>query len=183
MLIAFALLGWACAAAAGWAWWRARGRHHTTEGLLDDERQRFSELLDRLDIAHWRRNVDSGELWWSEVFRRMHGIGPQEPAARENALRHLVPDDRARVNQELEQAYQRGHGETHYRLRQPDGRITHHLLRITVTRDPASGQRIAYGINIDITERVRLEEALRQRSAYLEAIVHNLPLGPVNTTC
>ncbi|MFN3830181.1 MAG: PAS-domain containing protein [Tepidimonas ignava] len=177
MLIAFALLGWACAAAAGWAWWHAHDRQRRTQGLLDDERQRFSELLDRLDIAHWRRNLDSGELWWSAVFRRMHGIGPEEAAARENALRHLVPDDRARVNQELEQAYQRGQGETHYRLRQPDGRVTHHLLRITVTRDPASGQRIAYGINIDITERVRLEEALRQRSAYLEAIVHNLPMG------
>ncbi|MFN3957852.1 MAG: PAS domain-containing protein, partial [Tepidimonas ignava] len=121
MLIAFALLGWACAAAAGWAWWRAHDRQRRTQGLLDDERQRFSELLDRLDIAHWRRNLDSGELWWSAVFRRMHGIGPEEAAARENALRHLVPDDRARVNQELEQAYQRGQGETHYRLRQPDG--------------------------------------------------------------
>lgn len=107
----------------------------------------------------------------------MHGIAPDEPAERARSLRHLIPEDRERVNAALEAAYAQGGGETSYRIQQPDGRTTHHILRIAVTHEPATGQRIAYGVNLDITERVRLEAALRERTAYLEAIVAHLPMG------
>ena len=177
MLTALAALGWALAIGAMAGWWHALRRGRAKGRRVEDERQRVSALFDRLGIAHWTRDLDSGQLWWSDMFRRMHGIAPGEPADRATALRLLVPQDRQRVNEELEAAYARGHGDTHYRLAHPDGRITHHLLRIVVERDGVSGHRIAYGVNIDITERVQLQEALRERSAYLEAIVQHLPMG------
>jgi len=170
-------IGWTLAAILGVGWWRARQAQQSTQRLLAQERQWALDLFDRLGIAHWRRNLDTQELWWSAVFRRMHGIAPDEPAERQRSLRQLVPEDRARVNQALEDAYAAGGGETGYRIQQPDGRITHHMLRIVVTQEPATGQRIAFGVNLDITERVRLEAELRERTAYLEAIVQHLPMG------
>ncbi|TSE35365.1 sensor domain-containing protein [Tepidimonas charontis] len=173
----FAGVGYGLAAVlaivCGGLMWRLRA----TRRLLREEQRWVSQLFDQLGIAHWRRNLDTQELWWSDVFRRMHGVGPDEPAERARSLRQLVPEDRARINQMLEDAYARGGGEAGYRIQHPDGRITHHMLRIAVTREPASGQRLAYGVNIDITERVQLQNALRERSAYLEAIVHHLPMG------
>lgn len=172
-----ALAGWALAIALGVGWWRERRARDRARTLLREEQRWISELFDRLNIAHWQRNMDTQALWWSDVFRRMHGIAPDEPAERERSLRQLVPEDRERVNRVLEESYARGSGEAGYRIQQPDGRITHHMLRIVVTREPATGQRIAFGVNLDISERARLEAALRERSAYLEAIVQNLPMG------
>lgn len=172
-----ALVGWSLAAVLGVGWWRARRDRRHAHDLLRDEQRWVLELFDRLDIAHWRRNLDTQELWWSDVFRRMHGIAPDEPAERERSLRQLIPEDRERLQRVLEESYARGSGEAGYRIRQPDGRITHHMLRIVVTREPATGQRLAFGVNLDISERVRLETALRERTSYLEAIVQHLPMG------
>ncbi|MEW6693563.1 MAG: EAL domain-containing protein [Pseudomonadota bacterium] len=172
-----ALLGWTLAFLLGAAWWRARRERDQVRARLEAEQRWFPELLDRLGIAHWRRNLDTQALWWSDVFRRMHGIRPDEPAERERSLRQIVPEDRERVREALEAAYARGGGEAGYRIQQPDGRITHHMLRIVVTREPATGQRLAMGINLDISERVQLEAMLRERTAYLEAIVQHLPMG------
>ncbi|MCX7693757.1 MAG: EAL domain-containing protein [Tepidimonas taiwanensis] len=171
------IVGWILALVFGAGWWRAHRCHRRMRALFEAEQRWFAGLLDRLGIAYWCRNLDTQALWWSDGFRRMHGVAPDEPVSRDRALRHLVPEDRTRVNMVLETAYVQGTGETSYRIQQPDGRITHHILRIAVSREPASGQRVAYGISLDITDRVELENALRERTAYLEAIVAHLPMG------
>ena len=106
-----AILAIACAALA-WALHRSRR-------LLREEQRWVSQLFDQLGIAHWRRNLDTQELWWSNVFRRMHGIAPDEPAERARSLRRLVPEDRQRLQSVLEEAYTRGGGEAGYRIQQP----------------------------------------------------------------
>lgn len=174
---ALALTGWLLALGAAGAWWRARRRQNAALDLLRRENRRLSDLFESLDIAHWTRNLETGELWWSDVFRRLHGIGPEVAATRENILRLTDPETQQRFASDIQSMYAAGKGEMDYRVIRPDGELRHHLLRVAVTTDPATGHRIAYGINLDITERVRLQQALRERTAYLEAIVQHLPMG------
>jgi diguanylate cyclase (GGDEF)-like protein/PAS domain S-box-containing protein len=169
--------GWIAAAIlVGWALWERR-RSRWAEQLLAEEKNRVSELFDRLSIAHWRRDLDTGELWWSPTLRRLHGIADDVPAERERIAAMLHPEDRPHLARDLEAAYAAGGGEIHYRLYRSDGELRYFLLRTVVVTDTVQGHRQVYGINIDITDHVRLERTLRERTAYLEAIVQQLPLG------
>ncbi len=139
---------------------------------------RFSALLERLGIGHWVRNLDSGTMWWSRSFRLQHGIDVDAPALREHMVDVLLPEDRQRFVQQLDAAYSAGQGEISYRTRgQADDTPRFHVVRIAVETNPNTGQRLAYGFNLDISEQVQLQRTLQERTAYLEAIVRQLPMG------
>ena len=169
-------VGYGLAVVAGAAWLRERRRRRRSQSSNQSEEQRFSELLERLGIGHWVRHLDTGQMWWSAEFRRMHGIDPSIPADRAALMPHIFEDDRAWLSQALEQAYGSGHGEIRYRSVTPAGDVKHHLVRIAVATSP-EGARVGYGFNLDLTEQVRLQDQLAERSAYLEAIVRHLPMG------
>ncbi|MFN3611561.1 hypothetical protein [Tepidimonas sp.] len=57
-----AVVGWALAIALGVGWWRERQERQRAGVLLQDEQRWISELFDRLNIAHWRRNLDTQTL-------------------------------------------------------------------------------------------------------------------------
>ncbi|WP_180684327.1 sensor domain-containing protein [Tepidicella baoligensis] len=158
-------------------WWREHRIRRRAEADAVPERQRFSELLERLGIGHWIRDLDTGDMWWSSSFRQQHGMADDLPARRENILAILHPDDREGFSARLDEAYRRGEGRTDYRTIAPDGSLRHHVVRIAVAADPQTGHRMAYGFNLDITEHIQLQHALQERTAYLEAIVGHLPMG------
>lgn len=141
--------------------------------------QRFSVLLERLGIGHWMRNLNTGASWWSRSFRNQHGIPLDAPAHRDQMLALLLPADRQRFVDQIESIYATGQGQINYRL-QPQGdasTVRQHMVRILVDSNPTNGQRLAYGFSLDVTEQANLERALQEHSAYLEAIVRQLPMG------
>ncbi|TDQ43732.1 sensor domain-containing protein [Tepidicella xavieri] len=158
-------------------WWHERRQRRRAEARMLPERQRFSELLERLGIGHWIRDLETQEMWWSSSFRRQHGMAEDLPAHRRHMLDILHPDDRATFAERLGAAYAQGEGETTYRSIADDGAVRHHVVRIAVATDPETGHRLAYGFNLDITEHVQLQRTLQERTAYLEAIVGHLPMG------
>lgn len=108
--------GWIAAAIfVGWALWERR-RTRRAERLLAEEKNWVSELSDRLSIAYWRRDLDTGELWRSPTFLRLRGIADDVPAERERIAAMPHPEDRPHLARDLEAAYAAGGGEIHYRL-------------------------------------------------------------------
>ena len=169
--------GLIAATAATAAWWRERRARRRIQSSSTPEEVRFSELLERLGVGHWVRNLETGEMWWSHSFRRQHGIADDVPAARSQILAILLPEDRDRFVQELENAYARGEGEITYRSSTATGDIHHHVVRIAIETSPSTGQRLAYGFNLDVSTQVNLQRVLQERTTYLEAIVRQLPMG------
>ena len=172
--------GLIAATAATAAWWRERRARRRIQSSSTPEEVRFSELLERLGVGHWVRNLETGEMWWSHSFRRQHGIADDVPAARGQILAILLPEDRDRFVQELENAYARGEGEITYRSSTATGDIHHHVVRIAIETSPSTGQRLAYGFNLDVSTQVNLQRVLQERTTYLEAIVRQLPMGLSN---
>lgn len=177
MIDPLSAVGLIVAAAATVAWWNERRIRRRMQNGSTPEEVRFSELLERLGVGHWIRNLETGEMWWSHSFRKQHGIGDDVPAARDQILAIVLPEDRDNFVTELEKAYASGEGETTYRSRAPSGEVRHHVVRIAVETNPSTGQRLAYGFNLDVTTQVNLQSALQERTTYLEAIVRQLPMG------
>lgn len=171
-----ALTGYLLAGVAVVAWWLERGYRLRLASHLHVEARRLPELLEGWRVGHWQRDIEQDTLWWSREFRRMHGIDDDTPADRAVLLAHIHPDDRDKTLDALLAAYQSGHGEIRYRSLLQGGQIRHHLVRVTVT-DSAEGRRTAYGFNLELTAEVMLQEQLAERTAYLEAIVKQMPMG------
>jgi PAS domain S-box-containing protein len=104
-------------------------------------------------------------LYWSKEASRIWGFDPQQGIpSREAVWQRIHPNDRDRVNENIEHGV-RGKRSfaNEFRIILPDGTIKH----IEATNDPmfsASGELLEIVVTgIDVTERSRAEQALRER--------------------
>ncbi len=124
-------------------------------------------------VGSWQWNIAADTAHWSEETFRIFGLarGPLQQH-RADFLSRVIPEDRQRVDQVLNDAL-RGTGkyDLDYRIRLPDGRerVIHAQAQVVRSSD---GRPIAmHGTVQDITERKRVEEALRELNATLETKV------------
>jgi PAS domain S-box-containing protein len=110
---------------------------------------------------------DSTILYWSEEMYRIWGFDPaQGVPSREAAFQRVHPSDRDRMRAEVERALREKRGSlSEFRIVLPDGRVKH----LESIREPvfsASGELVEIvGTQIDVTERKRTEQTLRESEA------------------
>jgi PAS domain S-box-containing protein len=124
-----------------------------------------AQRLSRTGSFGW--NVLSGEIYWSE---ETHNIFESDRAVKptlELVFRRIHPDDRALVQQIIDQASEaRANLDFEHRLLMPDGSVKHlHVLAHALK--PSSRSLEYVGAVTDVTGRKRTEETLREREAYL----------------
>src|ERR1700682_5036568 len=154
--------------------YRGIGRDITERKLAADATRESQETLAAAQhIAHlgsWEidlddlRDLDKNPRRWSDETFRIFGYQPREiEASRENFLKVVHPDDRARIQEEVARAIIDGTNySVEHRIIRPDGseRIVQELSGIVY--DPITGKPIKMvGTVEDITERKRAEERLR----------------------
>jgi PAS domain S-box-containing protein len=139
-----------------------RARRTEAEKAL---RRSESYLVEAQRLSHtgsfgW--NPASGTIYWSEETHRIFGVEPGTPPTLELVVQRTHPDDRKAVQATIEDAQRYGLDFEHkYRLLMPNGSVKHlHVVARAVSDE--AGQSEFVGAVMDVTERQRAEEGLRE---------------------
>ena len=153
------------------SWIDRRFATHTME--VQEEKLKDSEayLSEAQRLSHtgsfgWRPST--GEIVWSEESFRIFQYERTTIPTVELVLQRVHPEDAPLVRQTIERASQDGRDFEHeYRLVMPDGVVKHVHVVAHAQRDE-SGEVDFVGAVMDVSERKRAEEELRQSEAIAE---------------
>jgi len=136
---------------------------------LNEAGLRLALQAGRMTVWDW--DIPSGRLRWSENLETIHGLAPGSFAGTFAAFRELVhPEDRTAVDAAIARAVeQQGELDVEFRTRSPDGTVRWMARKGRVLPDAAGRPVRMIGVGMDITERKRLEDELRQRAVELAA--------------
>jgi PAS domain S-box-containing protein len=138
-----------------------------TERKLAEERVRTSE--ERLRLAQWAAHIGTFDLnlrtgvdVWTPETEALYGLPPGGFGGTLTAFENLIhPDDRKRVIELSKELIRTGRPvEAEWRVVWPDGSVHWIAARSQVLMDESGEPSRMVGVNMDITERKKAEEAL-----------------------
>jgi PAS domain S-box-containing protein len=134
------------------------------EIALRESEERLRFISDRAQVGYWHWDIASDQHEWSPLCNHLFGISPEETMSYARLLTLIHPDDRARTDRSVRACLESG-GQTdydiEYRTLWHDGTVR--WVHAKGNAEFADGQAVRMaGIVLDITERKRAEEALRE---------------------
>jgi len=147
---------------------RDRAARRRTQSELDALGERLKSVVSALPDVVWSMAVPSREvLYISPPAHAVFGREPREFYEDRDLWIELVhPEDRERVSAALEMAVPREY-QAEYRILKPSGEARWIQARGRFVADASGRAARADGISRDVTDFVRLNEALREREAGL----------------
>jgi PAS domain S-box-containing protein len=115
-------------------------------------------------MGWWVRDIGTGEVTWSPELEEIFGLTENRFSGnRESFLEFVHPDDRAVLNEAVRQSLEdRTDYSVEFRFITKDGREGWMDGRGRAVYDEQGNPKAAYGIGMDVTERKRAEERLRE---------------------
>ncbi|WP_162596170.1 EAL domain-containing protein [Methylobacterium sp. 17Sr1-1] len=130
-------------------------------------------------IGHWRVDLASGAVAWSDEVCRMHGRAPGDPVVNvEEALGYYHPEDRGRIMALVAAAREHREGFSFKaRIVRADGEVRTIVSRGICELDEAGAAVALFGSVQDVTEVDRAEAELRASTTLLDATLEHMDQG------
>lgn len=146
------------------------------EAELRESQERLRLALSASRMGTWNWNIQTGKISWSDNLEALFGLEPGEfDGSFEMFAARVHPDDRDRVLAAVAHAIATGEDyDIEFRVVYPNGTIRWALSQGKVFYDQ-HGQPIQMaGIDLDITERKRSAETLRQSEERFRQLAENI---------
>ena len=132
-----------------------------------------AQRLSRTGSFGWR--PDTGDIVWSDETYRIFEYDPAEKPTLSVVLQRTHPQDRALVQQVIENVSKSGTDFEHeYRLTMPSGVMKHVHVRAQALRD-LSGNIELVGAVTDVSEQRHAEAVIREQEAELREVIDTIP--------
>jgi PAS domain S-box-containing protein len=152
------------------------------------QREKQFRLAEKVaHVGHWRMEVPSGSIYWSEEIYRIVGMDPESGAPSPELVGELHhPEDRAKSYESVMHAFHTGQGwDQMIRLIRTDGQVRN-IKSIGVPELGPDGRLTAvFGVFADVTEledaRRIAEEATAAKALFLANMSHEIrtPLNSI----
>ncbi|KAF3889154.1 MULTISPECIES: hybrid sensor histidine kinase/response regulator [Nostocales] len=161
----------------------------TDRKQAEAERQQLMSLLHQkqewLDLAHaaaklgcfdW--NLQTNVNIWSKELEAIYGLQPGEfGGTYEDWAKWVHPDDLAKAVAKLDRCWSARTSEffTDFRIVKGDGSLSWLQVRARIFYDDAGQPWRMVGVNIDISDRIQAEEALRRSELMFRTLADTMP--------
>jgi PAS domain S-box-containing protein len=156
-------------------------RHRAEDALRRSEAYLAeAQRISRTGSFGWE--VSTGELLWSDETNRIFQYDRTTKPTMELILQRVHPEDVGHVKETIAIASTNGKDFEHeYRLVMPDDSVKYvHVVAHALSNE--SGRVEYVGAVMDVTERKRAEEALREAQANLERVVRVTTMGELTAS-
>ncbi len=143
------------------------------EAILESE-EKFRMLADNMDQLAWIANSDGLITWFNKRWHEFTGLTMDEIRDTKRTL--IFPDDKTDEMVEMfsRKFRERVEWEEVFQLRSKEGKLRWFLSRATPIRNEEGEVERWFGTNTDITDRVEMEEQLRENEERFRLMADNM---------
>jgi PAS domain S-box-containing protein len=136
---------------------------------------RLKLAVESAGLGLWNVHEKDGQIWGTDAARALYGFTPEESIHVEDFLSKVHDDDRERVVQSMDEAFQSHKPfSEEYRTILPDGSIRWISANGRYNSTPGMLTGLM-GVSTNITERKLIEQSLQKERLFSELVLESLP--------
>jgi PAS domain S-box-containing protein len=145
--------------------------------LADQKHREILTLVHQIGkIGHWEWNAQTDQNVWSPEIEALYGLPPGGfEGGYQGWAKLLHPDDLPKAEADVRRALETGQYFTEFRVIWPDGSVHWLETRAKMFKDDRGKPLRMTGVNMDITDRKRQEEALLASEQRWRTMAEALP--------
>ncbi|TQV71025.1 response regulator [Aliikangiella marina] len=145
-----------------------------SERLLRKANERMQLAADSAELGMWELDLNTNQLTWDDWMFKIFKVNPEEfSGAYEAWAKTVHPDDLQEAGRQLQEALTQDKNlDNEFRIIWPNGEVRHIKAAALTRKDKAGNPVKLTGINYDVTDFKRTEEALIAARDQAEQAIH-----------